>query len=78
MHRPGIASIRGDTIVLNGTTLEEVKKYHRATLMLSVDEANKNEAQIISETRHKADEERARSESHRKSIRDLADDIDFD
>ena len=29
MHRPGIASARGDTIVLEGTTLEEVKRYHR-------------------------------------------------
>lgn len=78
MHRPGIASVRGDTIVLAGTTLEEVKKYHRDTLMICVSEANKNEEQITAETRRKADEERARSESHRKNVRDLADDIDFD
>lgn len=78
MHRPGIASVRGDTIVLAGTTLEEVKKYHRDTLVLCVSEANKNEEQITEEKRRKADEERTRSESHRKNVRDLADDIDFD
>ena len=78
MHRPGIASVRGDTIVLEGTTLEEVKKYHRDTLLLCVSEANKNEEQISAEERRKTDEKRARSELHQKSVRDLADNIDFD
>ncbi len=32
MHRPGIANVIGNTIVLDGTTLEEVEKYHRDTL----------------------------------------------
>ena len=30
-HRPGICEVRGDTIWLNGTTLEEVEKTHKAT-----------------------------------------------
>ena len=78
MHRPGIARVQGDTIILNGTTLDEVKKYHRDTLVLCVSEANKNEEQITIENRRKADVERERSETHRKSVRDLADDIDFE
>ena len=28
MHRPGIARVEGDRIVLDGTTIEEVEKYH--------------------------------------------------
>jgi hypothetical protein len=34
MHRPGIASVSGDTVVLEGTTVEEVRDYHARTLTL--------------------------------------------
>ena len=78
MHRPHIASVRGDTIVLSGTTLEEVKKYHRDTLVLCVQEANKLEEQIAKERQLSADQARKRSETHRKNVQDLAGDIDFD
>ena len=37
MHRPGIASVYGNKIVLDGTTMEEVRDYHRETLLLCVD-----------------------------------------
>ncbi|MFC0277051.1 toll/interleukin-1 receptor domain-containing protein [Enterococcus devriesei] len=40
MHRSKIASIERDVIWLNGTTIEEVKNYHRDTLILAVNEAN--------------------------------------
>jgi len=32
MHRPGIACVVGDRIILDGTTVEEIEKYHRDTL----------------------------------------------
>jgi hypothetical protein len=35
MHRPGIAILTGDKVYLNGTTVEEVQKYHRDTLKLA-------------------------------------------
>src|SRR4051812_79770 len=38
MHRPGIAHISGDRIILDGTTVEEVRDYHAATLKLVVDQ----------------------------------------
>ena len=41
MHRPGIASIVGDRIVLNGTTLEDVEQYHKDTLNVVVDKVNR-------------------------------------
>lgn len=77
MHRPRIASVRGDNIVLDGTTLEEVKQSHRDTLLLCVDEANKLEQQIVAKQQRDAEQAHQRSDSHRKSVRDLADDIDF-
>lgn len=40
MHRPGIASVRGNTIVLDGTTMDEVESVHMPTLKLAVDSAN--------------------------------------
>lgn len=43
MHRPGIARIEGDCIVLDGTTIEEVRDTHRATLVLCVEDANQAE-----------------------------------
>lgn len=36
MHRPGIARVSGDRVILDGTTIEEVEKYHRDTLKLSI------------------------------------------
>ena len=50
MHRPGIASVNYDVIWLRGTTIEEVKKYHRDTLVLAIDEANKAYNKEIVET----------------------------
>ncbi|ETC91992.1 hypothetical protein T481_09175 [Enterococcus faecalis PF3] len=50
MHRPGIASVTHDVLWLRGTTIEEVKKYHRDTLVLAIDEANKAYNKEIIET----------------------------
>ena len=42
MHRPGIARIEGDKVVLDGTTIEEVERYHRDTLNLALEAANRS------------------------------------
>ena len=65
MHRPGIASVMGNKIVLDGTTIEEVRDYHRRTLMLCVEEANKNEKQETQRLNilKKKEEERVRQHS---------------
>lgn len=77
MHRPGIAKVLGDRIVLDGTTIEEVKKYHRDTLVLCVDETNKKEAEYRARVAQQQEAERQRSELHRKHINDSAEDIQF-
>lgn len=78
MHRPGIARVAGDTVVLDGTTLDEVKSYHRDTLKLALARTNRqyNEnklRQLAAEER-----ERARQESHRQEVAKMAGDITFD
>ncbi len=45
MHRPGIARVVGDRVILDGTTIEEVEKYHRDTLVLVIERVN----QLIAE-----------------------------
>jgi hypothetical protein len=78
MHRPGIASVSGAKIILNGTTIEEVKKYHRDTLILCVEEANKVEKKYFERKRIEEEERRKRSEEHRKKLESEAGEIKFD
>ncbi len=42
MHRPSIATVQGKYICLNGTTADEIEKYHKTTLKLALVEANRN------------------------------------
>ncbi len=63
MHRPGIASVSGDEILLDGTTIEEVRDYHREVLLLCVDVANKKEEEIIAAEQRKK-RERGRIEKN--------------
>ena len=78
MHRPGIASVYGDTIVLNGTTIEEVKEYHQKTLKLCVDEANNKEKEWLAQVQRREEERGREVEEHRKNVEDEARDISFD
>jgi len=77
MHRPGIASVVGSKIILNGTTIDEVKKYHRDTLMLCVEEANKQEAAIKEKERKLKEQEEQRKQQHYQHVAELADEITF-
>ena len=78
MHRPGIASVQDARIILNGTTIEEVKEYHRETLILCVDETNKKEAAIIERKNREDKRRRQQSEAHRRTVEDAAKDVFFD
>lgn len=76
-HRPGIASIYGNKILLDGTTIEEVKDFHRETLLLCIEIANKKEAEVISEKQlHKEREEKIRNQ-HFENVSSIADKIKF-
>ena len=78
MHRPGIGRVIGDTIVLDGTTVEEVRDYHARTLRLVVDETNRR----ADEFERRQAEERAQREAataeHERNVRGIGKDIRFD
>jgi len=68
MHRPGIARVTGERIILDGTTIDEVQKYHLDTLQLAVRVANEQAEQHRQrvEADHKAKEEAAAQ--HRAAV----------
>lgn len=78
MHRPGIARLSGSTVTLNGTTIEEVERYHRDTLQLAVDETNRQYREWrINDDQRRAREQSSR-ETHRKRVEDVSKNIKFD
>ncbi len=78
MHRPGIASVRGDVIVLDGTTVEEVQQYHRDTLVLVVEEANRRYIEYLRQVKQREDREAKRIADHKRKAAEIADQINFD
>lgn len=72
-----IASVYGDKIILDGTTIEEVRDYHRETLILCVDESNKKEKQIIEEQLRKEAIAQQRQNQHYDNVNSIAEDIKF-
>jgi hypothetical protein len=78
MHRPGIARVSRNKVILTGTTIEEVEKYHRNTLLLAVDAANKAEGQILAEREQKQREEAERNRRHLEKIQEAAKRLRFD
>lgn len=78
MHRPGIASVVGDLVHLNGTTVHEVKRYHRDTLLLCIAEANKRYSELQANRLRQQEIERKRVEDHAREVQDNAKDIRFD
>ncbi len=78
MHRPGIASVSDDKIILNGTTIEEVRKYHRDTLKLCVDVSNNTEIETLRKRREEEETRKQQIDDHRKNIEDGVRDLNFD
>jgi hypothetical protein len=78
MHRPGIARVEGDCIVLDGTTVEEVRDVHVQTLRVVVDEVNRKVEDA--ERRQEADrrKEETDRQKHEQHVRDVASKIRFD
>ena len=78
MHRPGIARVVGDTIILDGTTMHELEEHHARTLRLCVERVNDQEAEYLERMRaqqQRADDERQR---HQQEIDEIADRLRFD
>jgi hypothetical protein len=78
MHRPGIAHVRDSTIVLDGTTMEEVRRYHLGTLKLAVAETNR---QYVAAHERRHAKEAAAEQAERQRLdeaRRIAGELDFD
>jgi hypothetical protein len=78
MHRPDIARVSGDRVILDGTTIEEVHNVHRETLTLVVDRVNELIAEYEAEKRRQEEEHSSRVEKHRRQVSDLGSKITFD
>ena len=78
MHRPGIASVYGAKVVLNGTTMEEVERYHRDTLKLVVDETNRQWREAKGHADTAEERRRAQEDEHRQHVEDVSGRIRFD
>jgi hypothetical protein len=78
MHRPGIARVEGSTVLLDGTTVEEVEKYHRKTLILAVNETNRIIEEYEAKKRREAERKAEEQRKHDETVRDAAKRISFD
>ena len=78
MHRSGIARVVGSKIILDGTTIDEVKRYHKETLILCVEKANEEEARILELRRQEEERRRQNPEQHRATVEGIAGELDFD
>lgn len=78
MHRPGIAHVYGDRIVLDGTTVDEVAKYHVATLVAVVERFNGDVAPAVELDERAAEASTQAEAAHRQHVEDIAGDIRFE
>jgi hypothetical protein len=78
LHRPGIASVSIDKVILDGTTMGEVLDTHRDTLVLALDVANR-EVEVWERQKFEREQEQLRqTQEHERQVRDAADQIKFD
>lgn len=78
LHRPGICEVTGDTIWLRGTTLEEVEKTHKATLLLALEETNARYAEYAAKRAAVEKRRQEEAQEHRQHVLQQAKRIKFD
>jgi hypothetical protein len=78
MHRPSIGKVSGDRIILDGTTIEEVEKYHRETLLAVLERVNEEIAQLEARKQREAEVALERRQQHESTVNDVSKRIKFD
>jgi hypothetical protein len=78
MHRPGIARVINDRIILNGTTIEEVERFHVDTLKLAINEANKLEEEDARKSHRQSSALQQKRDRHRKHVAEIASRLKFE
>ena len=61
-----------DRVILDGTTIEEVERYHLATLKLAIDQANQREAEFEGMSQARISATQRKSANHRKHVAEIA------
>lgn len=77
MHRGNIARISGDRIILDGTTIEEVRDYHLDTLKLVIQETNKQYKQLVIQEQLRQERELERRNKERDNVKSVINDLKF-
>ena len=77
MHRPGISSVIGKQIILDGTTIEEVEKYHFIVLKAAVVMANNKYGEMMKREKMLSEKRNENSNEHRKNVEEIANRLDF-
>lgn len=77
MHRFGKARVVGDKIILDGTTIEEVKNYHRDTLIMCVEDANVEYKRMIEKKLEEQKKRKTRVNEFEQALKRNIDDIKF-
>lgn len=62
---------------MDGTTIEEVRDYHRETLLLCVELANKQEKEILEQQKLAEEAERRKEEQHYSNVNNIINGIKF-
>lgn len=77
-HRPGIASVLGDTIILEKTTIEKIERYHQKTLKLAVTRANKTVKESLDKKTVLNSKEQKKIREHKERVEEVAKRIKFE
>lgn len=77
MHRPGIARVEEDRIVLDGTTIEEIEQHHKETLEMAVRAANASEQFYWTRQAEQKPMRDKQLAEHRSHVEDVAKRIKF-
>ena len=77
MHRPKIAMVSNDKVILDGTTIEEVEKYHRDTLLAVVARTNQQFDEYAARREQESEIKRQRENEHKQSVDDVSKRIKF-
>jgi hypothetical protein len=70
--------MEGDRIILDGTTIDEVEKYHRDTLKLVVERTNQLAFEQELAKQQRDAKERQRKQDHEANVRKAAGRLKFD
>lgn len=77
MHRGNIAKISANRIILDGTTIEEVRDYHLKTLKLVIQETNRQYKQLIIQEQTRQEKEIDLERQQREKVQSVINDFKF-